>query len=148
MSPPFHHLRYRVFCYATEDPAKVLEALANVVGDVDPDTDAAETHFGAPITVYSGEIDTDRRIDEVLRRVAASLGKDLRAQAGRRLDEDNRLHLRLDKQAAYNGQLIWARGGDAIAVSGTVEAYPAKREKALAALEAYLDDVMGRDEEE
>lgn len=148
MSPPFHNLRYRVFCYATEDPSRVLAALANVVGDVDPGTDAAETHFGAPITVYSGKIVDSDRIDGLLRDVAASLGKDLRAQAGKRLDDDNVLHLNLDKQAAYNGHLVWARGGDAIAVSGTVEAYPAKREKALAALEGYLDDVMEQDEEE
>lgn len=138
MSPPFHTLQYRTFCYATEAPGRVLEALRNVVGDVDPRAERASGLHGHPITIYTGEIDDPEAIDAVLRRIHASLGRDLRTQTKRRLDDDNALHLRLDKQAAYLDRLIWARGGDAIAVSAKVEAYPAKRDKALAALETYL----------
>lgn len=139
MTPPLHNLRYRTFCYATEDPSKVLEALSFVVGDVEPETDKASTYHGAPITIYRGGIDDAKLIDEILRGVAGTLGSDLRLELDKRLDEDSQLHLRLDKQAAYDGRYAWARGGDAVAVWGTVEAYPSKKAKAVQAMEGYLD---------
>lgn len=141
MTAPLHNLRYRTFCYATEDPAKVVDALSFVVGDVDTDTDKASTYHGAPITIYRGEIDDQPTIDRILREIAGTLGNDLRLELTKRLDEDSQLHLRLDKQAAYDERYAWARGGDAVAVWGTVEAYPSKKAKAVQAMEAYLDQV-------
>jgi RNA binding exosome subunit len=48
-----------------------------------------------------------------------------------RLDEENQFHLRLDKQAAYQGQIHLTESKDAIDISVAVETFPARREEAL-----------------
>lgn len=143
MSPPFHHLSFRAFVHATEDPAKVEQALRLIVGDdVTVEVDQASGFHGNPITVLHGDLDRNRRIDALWTRLAeAGLADELLDELDRRLDEENRFHLRLRKAAAHGGRLRLARDaqGDVIDVSGKVEAYPAKREKALAALRTYLE---------
>lgn len=139
MSVPFHHLQYRAFVHSTEDPAKVLQALRNVVGDVDPETDRASGFHGNPMTIYQGEISSDRRIDAFFRRLADDgLTPHLLAEADARLDEEIVWHLRLDKDAAFDGEMAVAGPSDVVAVWGKVESYPAKRDRALDALKGYL----------
>ena len=57
------------------------------------------------------------------------------AELDDRIAEDCSLYLTLDKQAAFRGDV---RQGDGITLRGKVEAYPAKRESAVAnAREAF-----------
>jgi len=46
-----------------------------------------------------------------------------------RIDDQNFLHIRIDKQEAYMGKLRIVEGGDAIAMKVKVISYPAKKEK-------------------
>lgn len=141
MAPPFHRLSFRAFVHATEDEEAVLSALRTVVGDdVEVEASRAEGYHGNPITVLAGEVSEARRLRAIFDRLdAAGLLDGLSAEAEDRLDEDNQLHFRLDKDAAHGGELVLGGRGDVIAVWGKVEAYPARRDTALAALREYLE---------
>mgnify|MGYP003886181531 CR=1 FL=1 len=55
-----------------------------------------------------------------------------------KLDEQNVLHLRIDKQKAYLGDVELIEGGDAIVVKAKIVTYPAKREKVIEAIKSML----------
>ena len=55
----------------------------------------------------------------------------LKNELHERIDDDCRLHIRFDKQAAYEGKVQLAITTDAIAAEIKIKAYPAKRENAV-----------------
>ncbi len=48
-----------------------------------------------------------------------------------RIDDQNVLHIRIDKQKAYLGEISLTSGGDPIAVKLRLVTYPSKREKVI-----------------
>ena len=55
----------------------------------------------------------------------------LKTQITERVDEQCALHIRFDKQAAYEGEVKLATTPDTIAVRIKLKAYPARREIAI-----------------
>ncbi|WP_181684679.1 RNA-binding protein [Halorhabdus salina] len=130
---PFHYVDLRTFCYATEDDARIEGALRTFLPE-DAPIERAETegHHGDRILILSTRLERADEIRHVLAQID-SLGETERTrfldQLEDRIDENCSFFLTLDKQAAYNGTV---ERGDGITLRGKVEAYPAKKDRAVA----------------
>jgi hypothetical protein len=144
-SVPFHYVDLRTFCYATEDEKRVEQALRTFLPEEYAVERVTNTGFhGDRIVVLSARVDNADDVRHVLSRLTDLPEIDaVIDQLGDRVDDNNSLFLRLDKQAAFRGEV---RLGEGLTLRAKVEAYPAKREKAVAnareALEAVRDEAI------
>jgi RNA binding exosome subunit len=130
-SVPFHYVDVRTFAYATEDAKRVEQALRHFLPeDVEVERTGSEGHHGDRIDILSARIENADDVRYALSRLAnlPDLGG-LVDELDDRVTEHTEFFLHLDKQAAFRGQT--ARG-EGITFRAKVEAYPAKREKAVA----------------
>lgn len=131
---PLHYVDLRTFCYATEDEKRVEEALRSFLPKVDDEPfeierAESEGHYGDRILVLSARVETADEIRYVLSRLADLENfQTLLDELDDRVTENTELFLRLDKQAAFRDEI---RLGDGITFRAKVEAYPAKKEKAV-----------------
>lgn len=148
MVSTFHYVQFRTFAHATEDEARVRDALVHVIGDpeVDVNVSSAEGHHGNPILLLEAELKNRPTIDAFFHRVAEDPHRYgmLVDQMERRLDDNNTFYLRFAKQPAYRGDLVLAQEEDAVLVRAKVAAFPAKRERAVRTLGAYLTKLAPR----
>lgn len=127
---PFHYIDLRTFCYATEDEARVEEALRTFLPPEFPiDRSVTEGHHGDRILVLSARIENADAVRFVWDRVSRlpQFGR-LGAELDERIDDNCSLFLRLDKQAASHGDV---QLGEGITLRAKVEAYPAKKATAV-----------------
>jgi RNA binding exosome subunit len=136
-SVPLHYVDLRAFSYVTEDEQRVADALALFLPDeFEVDRVESEGHYGDPIVVLSARVESGRALDAVLEGVAAlpaSARERVAGELDERVDEDCSFYLSFDKQAAANGTV---QLGEGIAFRAKVESYPAKRERAIEAIES------------
>jgi RNA binding exosome subunit len=136
-SVPFHYVDLRAFCYVTEAESLVEDALRRLLPEaVDLDRVESEGHYGDPILVLSVRVEETPAIETVLdslNDLPAAERDRLSDELDERVNEDCSLFVSLDKQAACGGEL---RLGDGIAMRAKVESYPAKRERAIDAVES------------
>lgn len=128
---PFHYVDLRAFSYATEDEKRVEQALYSLLPE-DVELDRVENvgHHGDRIVVLSARVETADEMRHVLDRLSELEDLDrVLGELDERVDDNCALFLRLDKQAAFRGEV---RLGPGITVRTKVEAYPAKKEKAVA----------------
>ncbi|MFB6283878.1 MAG: RNA-binding protein [Halobacteria archaeon] len=125
-----HYVDIRSFCYATESPERVMEALTYLVPpETEFDENIMEGHYGDEIRIYTVRIENADDLRHVLDSVDEILDEEL--DLNERVDEDCRFHLRLDKQSVYNEE---PELGSGIELSFKMEAYPAKKPKAVDAV--------------
>jgi RNA binding exosome subunit len=152
-SVPVHYVDLRAFCYATEDEKRVEGALRTFVpGPDSPDSDGdggddsgggngaddefveldrevTEGFHGDRILVLSVRLDRADQVRYALSKLAEARDFDrLLAELDDRVDDNTAFFVQLDKQAAFRGEV---RLGEGITFRAKVEAYPAKREKAV-----------------
>lgn len=146
---PLHYVDLRTFCYATEDEKRVEEALRTFLPDGEDDEPfeieraESEGHFGDRILVLSARVENADDVRHVLSRLAdLETFDELIDELDERVTENTELFLRLDKQAAFEGDV---RLGDGITFRGKVEAYPAKKERAVENAEEVLERLRERD---
>ncbi|GAA0729408.1 RNA binding exosome subunit [Halorubrum trapanicum] len=128
---PFHYVDLRAFSYATEDEKRVEQALYSLLPE-EVELDRVENvgHHGDRIVVLSARVETADEMRHVLDRLSELEDLDrVLGELDERVDDNCALFLRLDKQAAFRGEV---RLGPGITVRTKVEAYPAKKEKAVA----------------
>jgi len=137
-SVPFHYIDLRTFCYATEDEARVEQALGTYLPEeFEVDRATSEGHHGDRIVVLSARVERADEMRQVLNQVARFDDiETVLAELDERIDDNCSFFLRLDKQAAFNGRV--ARG-DGITLRAKVEAYPAKKEHAIENAREALD---------
>ncbi|MES3162297.1 MAG: RNA-binding protein [Halorubrum sp.] len=140
---PFHYVDLRTFSYATEDEKRVEEALRSLLPE-DTEIDRVENagHHGDRIVVLSARVDVADGMRHVLDRLAELDDLDrILAELDQRVDDNCALFMRLDKQAAFRGDVELGPG---ITVRAKVEAYPAKKaaavENARETLERIADE--------
>lgn len=144
MAARFHWVRLRASCHGTEDPAKVRQALAFVAGvpseALEVEATELESHFGGRVTILETIQPKSRAARELLARLMAIPGAhaQLAATLDQRTDDDGVLYVRVDKQEAYQGRLVLTQGEDCVQCRFRVEAYPAGRDTALAALKDHV----------
>jgi Predicted exosome subunit len=143
---PFHYIDLRTFCYATEDKKRVEAALRTFLPE-EFEIDRVENsgHHGDRIIVLSARVENADGMRVVLNRLADLDTIDrVITELEDRVDDNCSFFLRLDKQAAFNGQ---ARLGEGITLRAKVEAYPAKHEKAVANAREAIQSAGGADGE-
>jgi RNA binding exosome subunit len=137
---PFHYVDLRTFCYNTEDETRVEAALRTFLPEeAEIERDASEGHHGDRIIVFSVRLE---RADEV-RHVLSTLSKlddfeRLIEELEERIDDNCAFFLQLDKQAAYRGDIEFGSG---LMLRGKVEAYPAKKERAIETAREALEEL-------
>ncbi len=103
-------LRARVLCYSTENPAKVRKALSNLLGDTNLQLTSkkVEGYYGDPIYIIEFRTSDSEIAGRVFSGLLRGLGGLMRLAIEEGLEmtskEHGRIHLRLDKQAAYQGR--------------------------------------------
>ena len=139
-SVPFHYVDLRAFCYATEDERRVESALRTYLPDEYPIERAeSEGHYGDRIVVLSARVENADEVRHVLSKVATlSDIDDVRAELDDRVDDNCSFFLTFDKQAAFDGRVELGPG---ITLRAKVEAYPAKKDKAVENAREALSDL-------
>jgi len=139
-SVPFHYVDLRAFSYVTEDATRVEYALRLFLPDgFEIDRVESEGYYGDRILVLSARVESasDLRglFDTLLELPEEELGQ-VRSELGDRVDEDCSFFVSLSKQAAFNGEV---RLGEGLTLRGKVEAYPAKKDRAVDAVAETLE---------
>jgi RNA binding exosome subunit len=137
---PFHYVDLRTFCYATEDDKRVEAALRTFLPeDTEIEREVTEGHHGDRILVLSVRLE---RADDVRYVLSTLAGLDdfegLMDELEERIDENCAFFIQLDKQAAFNGDVELGSG---LMLRGKVEAYPAKKERAVETAEEALEEL-------
>ena len=129
---PVHWIEARAYCHATEDEARVAQALDAACPAGDTERESLEGHFGNPLVRLTRRVEEAKTIRSVWERwtTAAGLLEDIARDVESRLDDDGILHFRIDKQAAHLEKLVLAQDADTIDVRLKLMAFPAKREVA------------------
>jgi RNA binding exosome subunit len=136
-----HYITFRASVHATESDDRVKTALSLFLFDNKINESQTEGHFGNPITLLHGQIkgkDCTRFIDNLKSRLPEFELKKLSNERCERIDDECCLHIRFDKQAAFEGQVRLATTADTITAKIKLRAYPANYEKALVAAEALF----------
>jgi RNA binding exosome subunit len=146
MEFPFRAANLSTLAHATEDEKKVLKALQVLLpeGTV-VSTAKLKGHYGNHIFTYTASIKQRQLVRELWVRITTKLSNGelnmLRSAVPERVDEKCNLHLRFDKQLAYEGELAFTDGGDAIHVRLKVAAYPAKHELATKLVQELISSI-------
>jgi RNA binding exosome subunit len=120
--------------HSTESREKVSHAIATLFPfEFEIQVSKASGHYGNPLEFLEVELKNSAEIKSFWKNFVELLAANreiLLNTLEERLDAQNVLHIRLDKQKAYLGQ-IELSNVDPIAVKVKLVVYPAKREKAL-----------------
>jgi len=136
-----HYITFRASVHATESDDRVKTALSLFLFDNKINESQTEGHFGNPITLLHGQIkgkDCTRFIDNLKSCLPEFELKKLSNERCERIDDECCLHIRFDKQAAFEGQVRLATTADTITAKIKLRAYPANYERALVAAEALF----------
>jgi hypothetical protein len=129
-----------VFSHATEEPTKVLKALYSLIpqqyrGKLEIKEEAVRGYFKNPIIVYRAKLSRRQEAEEMLASIAKDVAENDRIRLGkeieRRVDDSGKLFLRLDKQAAFAGNVSVKQDDDTIKLVIRFSGYPAKKEKVI-----------------
>jgi RNA binding exosome subunit len=138
---PLHYVDLRAFCYATEDDRRVEAALRRFLPEEFPvERSETEGHYGDRIVVMEARVENADEVRHVLDAVGDLPAEDLRRvrkELDDRVDENTSLFLRLDKQAAFDGDVDLGQG---LTLRAKVEAYPAKKAQAVENAREALPD--------
>lgn len=140
---PIHWIEAQTHCHATEEEARVERSLAFVCPEAETTREVFEGHFGNTLVRLSRRIEDGKAIRATWGRwstwdLPKILGKDLDA----RIDDEGILHFRLDKQAAFGGEIRLAQDSDVIDVRLKLMAFPAKVEEARRVARSILSEAL------
>ncbi len=126
-------IRVSAVVHATEDREKVGEAIATLFPfEFEIAVSRATGHYGNPIEYLEVELKSRREIELFWKNLMKLLGEQrdfLLNSLEDRIDRENTLHIRIDKQKAYLGEVELKDGDDTIAIKVKAVTYPARREK-------------------
>lgn len=141
-----HHVTLRVLVHATEGEDRVRSGLSLFVpDDVEVMATRSEGHYGNPIIILESKLSRSADINGflgILRRLPAHDREHLWEELDERLDDDLNIHIRFDKQLAYEGEVELSVGSDSIDARLRIAAYPARRERAVEVAREALDEVL------
>ncbi len=139
MPDVFLWIDVRAFCHPTEQEDRVRKAIETVAAGAAIRADQVESHFGPPLIVLTARIDASEAKKAFWRPLKGAKVIDRLIETMKdRVDDDCVLHIRLDKQRAFLGDLALADHDDVLSVRAKVTSFPAKRNEAARRAKAYL----------
>lgn len=106
----------RIFSHATEDEAKVLEAVKRILpspaDSILFEKHVLSGHHGNPITFFDTRVKDKEAVKAIVGKMAANLNTSDKETLGSHLgeySENGSLYIRLDKQAAFTGEFKLAQ---------------------------------------
>lgn len=136
-----HYITLQASVNATESDHRVRTALSLFLFDNKIDEIHTTGHFGNPIILLQGQIkgrDGARFIDIIKSGLPEYELEKLKNQSYDRIDDECCLHIRFEKQAAFEGKVRLAATADTITAKIKLKAYPSNYEKTLeAAMELF-----------
>ncbi len=145
MAKTFHYLRVRVLCNATEDEDLLAEIMEELCGEDRVEYTESEGHHGNPLLMFEAELKSAKEHRELFRKLGPEAAEAVIAELDERMDDDNGIFLRFDKQAAVQGRWELARHGDVFMVSGKVETHPVDRKEAMLKARLFLQALFSED---
>lgn len=137
----FHWVRVQTFCYATENKDLLEETMEALLEDADEfSEDESEGEHGNIMTILEARLTHQRQFRALFANLGPVLRKEISEHLEDRIDDDCVFYLRLDKQKAVQGVYEIAHHGDVIAITGKVQAHPARKEVAIRILDGFLTD--------
>ena len=113
-------VQIEAFAHATEDPAKVIQAISNIIPnpEIELQTENLRGHYDNPILLLRLKLENHQRVEQILATLRDKLGPEtkelLSSELAQHTDERGWLYLRLDKQELYRGRLAFSSGDDAV----------------------------------
>lgn len=138
------HLDFRTFGQATEVEERVKKAMTFASGTEDINVDRSEGYHGNKILIMTCTISRKADIRAFFRRLSKDDLTMLLDSVDQRMDDDGQFFFRLDKQKAFQEELVISSGDDCVHVRAKVESYPKRREKALENAKAMLQELLDR----
>ena len=133
----------RVLCHATEVRERVERAMLNAIGEAELEVTSTQGHHGNEILIIEAHL-KGRRAGDLLGRLPSADLRRVIETASERIDDSCNLHIRIDKQKAFKGEVVLASDDDAIAIRMKVTAFPAKKPLAVQAATDFLAAVADR----
>ncbi len=138
----------RAYSRSTEVPERVVAAILNLYPEkyrslVELKTTKAEGHSGDKIFVFESQLKNKVGCEATLDYIFAKLDKEDRRRLHntlqQRIDKNCFFFVRIDKQAAFLGDTVIAKGPDVISVQVHIQQYPrCKQENVIAMLKDRL----------
>ncbi len=127
-------IRVSAVVHSTESREKVSQAIANLFPfDFEIQVSSAKGHFGNPIEYLEVELKKSFEIKAFWENLIHLLKNELASLLNtieERIDAQNVLHIRIDKQKAFLGEFKLSNV-DPIAIKAKLVVYPARKEKAI-----------------
>lgn len=142
MAQTFHWIDVMTICHATEREELLLAAMDALAGEDNVTLEETEGHFGNRIVIMSARINKEKDAKRLFSVLGPELLAELADELEERIDEDCNLYMRLDKQRAVQGECAMSRGGDVISITGKVVSHPARKAKAVTAMETFLSELI------
>ncbi len=141
----FGRITLRTFCRATEEEESVVNAIMSAAcmenrGAVT--IKKLEGYGGAPLEMMEVGILRQQDIKAFWKSMPKEVIREILETLDKRLDDEQVLHFRLDKEKAYLGEISLATGGAVISVHTKVLSYPASREAAIRNARDLLRDFL------
>jgi len=138
-----HRITVNCFMYPSEDEERVKKALSLITGKLPVKKEELNSYYGPELFLLSCEAGKQAQVKQVLENIELSMSEEDMQQfydsIDERLDDEGVVHMRFDKQQAYDGKLVLGYSGDIIKVQIRVAAYPFSREKALEAAKSLFE---------
>ncbi|MCG7844486.1 MAG: hypothetical protein MIO90_03540 [Methanomassiliicoccales archaeon] len=138
------HLDLRTFCHATEVEEKVKKAFLFASNCQEVTVTHSEGYHGNKILIIECTLSRKADIKAFFRRLSLKDLTEMLETIDLRLDEDGVFFFRLDKQKAYQEEMVLFNGDDCIHVRAKVESYPKRRETALENAKVMLQELIER----
>ncbi len=140
-------------CHATEDPAKVRDAVEFITGkDAHFGSRKTESHFHQPMEIFSARMKGKESLARVISVLSESDLEEVIRTLEERMDDDNVLHFRLDKQSCYLHSPVLSstldvterKEHDSIDVEVHAITYPGSRKNAVKFINDMLHEIRSR----
>mgnify|MGYP000843897157 FL=1 len=142
MAQTFHWVDVMTICHATEREELLLEVMEALTGEGNVTLEETEGHFGNRIAILSAKISREKDAEHLFSALGPELLAGLAGELEERIDDDCTFYLRLDKQKAVQGIYAASCGGDVVSVTGKIVSHPARKAKAVAAMETFLSNII------
>ena len=138
MQVVFHWVRVQTFCYATEKRELLEETMTELLGTDEFEEEISAGEHGNVMTILEARLTKQREFNALFRKLGPEICGWIVDDIENRIDDDCVFYIRLDKQKAVQGQYEVAHHGDVVAITGKVQAHPAKKDVAVRTLKEFL----------